>query len=233
MIYTDKAAVQGVDLIGSSSTHFFRLWREFGIERIPSSIFMPLWRDLTKSKFVFQGLNRVKFLMNELEDVAFSGYLDPRDYDFCQIATAVWFCDYGYEPDLPQLPSSATTYFLRVANQVGLPDDFIEAVIKKIMLIRELPSSESLTLEQELVQDIGQLPFGLPSNKFYEWQNQIFIEEKLFGFAEPSIKEHAAYCRQLLQLDAIFQTPYFRELYEEQAQRNIRMTLSRVGCVIG
>ncbi len=194
------------------------LWEAANFSR-PRTHFIGLVSRYEDGRRTYHTMNHVSHCLRELDKVK------DRLEDPLAAELALWFHDVIYDPkrsDNEELSAEAAMLCLVDCNA---PPRLVLKVLAHILATKHHRVITS-DPDQPFVLDIDMAILGQPEEAFDVYDSQIAIE---YGFVAPD-----AYRRGrktvLENFDRpIFKTPFFRELYEEAAEANIRRAIARLG----
>lgn len=138
---------------------------------------------------------------------------------------ALWFHDAVYDPKAKDNEEQSVALALSVARTASLPNGFGEKVA---VLILATKHTEVLAEPNtQLIADIDLTVLAQSDRTFDQYEREIRLEYAWVP-DEQFAEGRSAILQLFLARPTVYQTKFFRELYEEQARRNIRRSLQRL-----
>lgn len=209
-----------------------RLCDRLGVNKNQSVAFEDLFKRYVEKNRRYHDVTHLKTCLNELELV--------RDLaeDPDALEMAILFHDAVYESNDPTIigkkddeGKSAQLAVDLITNQLGLGRDFADKVASLIMTTKHnvVPQSN----DAKLMVDIDLAIFGRSPRLFNIYEQNVREEwnhVELLDFA----KGRKGVLESFLppKRDAIYQSAFFRERYEEQAKKNLQESINKLNLII-
>jgi pantetheine-phosphate adenylyltransferase len=202
-------------LISEMRAHFYKLFSSITQISIDS-----LWDEVlhkySEDSRHYHGLNHIAECLSELYTI------DLPAREQTTIAIAIWFHDIIYNPKSKTNEEDSADYFRAQAKLFGLSSDLVETVSDYILATKrhevEKPCSDR---SLQLFLDIDLSILGADECRFMDYDKAIKAE---YGWVPKLIygPKRKKVLKGFLDRPFIFQTPEFRERYEEQARKNLK-----------
>jgi predicted metal-dependent HD superfamily phosphohydrolase len=139
-----------------------------------------------------------------------------------RVKMALWFHDIIYVPRSKTNEIERSEMAYKRILKLGLSEEFAKYVADLILLTRHdiLPEN----MDGKLTVDVDLAILGKPQQIFDYYEETI---RKEYSHLPETVykKKRAKILKGFLEREYIYQTVFFRELYEEQARRNLTRTL--------
>ncbi len=193
------------------------LWEVMGFPE-PESHFTHLVTQYQDGNRVYHVMVHVQHCLEEFDKVKHL-LEDP-------IATelALWFHDEFYDPKRPDNEELSAEAAIRCLVSCGASPTLILKVVAHILATKQhrIITNDP---DQPFVLDIDMAILGQPKAVFDRYDSQIALE---FGFV-PFERYREGRTSALNGFERpIYKTPFFRDLYEEAAEENIRRAIERL-----
>jgi len=138
------------------------------------------------------------------------------------IAMAIWFHDIIYNAKSKTNEEDSAAYFRAQAKKLGLSSDLVETVAGYILATKR-HEAENIDSDRSLqiFLDIDLSILGADERRFMDYDKAIkaeysWVPNMIYGPKRKKI------LRGFLDRPFIFQTPEFRERYEDKARKNLK-----------
>lgn len=199
---------------------FADLWRRVGAANDAGSVFAELVQAYQEPHRHYHGMNHLQHCLAELDAAP------TEAVDTSLAETALWFHDIVYVPAAPNNELRSAERAAGALLQAGAPETRAREVARLIRLTDHArPADDPLGA---LVCDVDLSILGRPPGEFGEYENGIRAEyrslpEQVYRAGRASI------LARLLARPRIYQTDYFRKVYESMARRNLSDSIERLG----
>jgi predicted metal-dependent HD superfamily phosphohydrolase len=134
------------------------------------------------------------------------------------IKISLWFHDAIYDVKLHDNEERSAAFARTELQERGIAPEIIQKVSQLILITRH--SAQPSTLDEEILSDIDLAILGANESRFLQYEQQIrreysWVPEHLYQVKRTEILEG------FLNRDHIYNTPRFRDLYENKARRNL------------
>jgi predicted metal-dependent HD superfamily phosphohydrolase len=141
------------------------------------------------------------------------------------IESALWFHDIVYDTRAKDNEEESAKYARKVLYEFKLPELFVEKTVNLVLVTKHI--IEPRTIDEKVIVDIDLSIFGKPQGIFDEYEAGIrkeycWASESEFKAGRAKILEY------FLNRDAIYKTAFFKDLYEEQARRNLERSIEKL-----
>jgi predicted metal-dependent HD superfamily phosphohydrolase len=196
---------------------FAALWRRVGCADDGRKVFDALWSAWGEPHRHYHGREHLLDCLQQLDGSP------PTDADRDLAELALWFHDAVYVPQGADNEACSAEWSARALRECGAPAAQAERVAA---LIRETDHARpSQDPTGALVCDVDLSILGRPAPEFAEYERRIRAEYRRVPDLVYRVGR-AAILRGLLSRGQLFQTDYFRALYEDRARENVTASLA-------
>lgn len=178
--------------------------------------FQEYWRH-------YHVLPHVETMLDELD--AFRAAEESKMVHFAAVKMMAWYHDAVYYPYARNNETQSARLFALVGKLAYLEESFIKKVVEGILATAAHEPSENPNIRT--LCDLDLVILGQSEPAFNRYEGKIRLEYD----AVPEEKfrtERRAILKRFLDRPRIYQTDFFRERYEAQAQENLRRSIERL-----
>jgi predicted metal-dependent HD superfamily phosphohydrolase len=198
---------------------FARLWSRLDATGGEASAFDRLEAAYGEPHRAYHTAEHIRDCLDRLDEST-NGPIDPP------LEAAIWFHDAVYDPRRDDNEAASTTLAGQLLADARIPAGSAIEVRRLILLTRHLdiPSDPA----GRLICDVDLSILGRDPAEFQEFERSIRAEYA--WVPEPQYREgRARILAGFLARPELYQTPYFRNRYEESARRNLQALIARLG----
>ncbi len=134
------------------------------------------------------------------------------------VEIALWFHDAIYDVKMPNNEEKSAVFAETELKQRGIDSEIIQRVSQLILITRH--SVQPKTSDEEILADIDLAILGANNARFLQYEQQIrreydWVPESLYQVKRREILQ------AFLNRDHIYNTPRFRDIYEDKARENL------------
>lgn len=196
------------------------MWKGLGATSADSALFSQLierYSELHRHYHTAQHLDECFAWLRKIRPLALHHH---------EIELALWFHDAIYDVKRQDNEQKSAEWAKAAALGAGLPALTAERVFNLVMLTRH--SAQPDTVDAKILVDIDLSILGSPNERFDEYEDQIrkeyaWVPWVLFRRKRRQILE------EFIARPRIFNTDFFVESHEAQAQSNLRRSLGKLG----
>jgi predicted metal-dependent HD superfamily phosphohydrolase len=142
-----------------------------------------------------------------------------------EVEAALWFHDAVYVPGAADNEEQSAGLAQSALRSSGVPADVSQRIAELVRATRH--ASIPVDSDARLVCDIDLAVLGRPPDEFSEFERQIRREYR--GVPEHAYRRsRTEVLTEFLARRLIYQTPYFREVYEARARENLTRLLAEL-----
>ncbi|MDD5669873.1 MAG: FAD-binding protein, partial [Candidatus Omnitrophica bacterium] len=208
----------------SMYAHWVFLSRRLGVEddEVINTVYREIEMRYSEKHRVYHTLNHIRFMRDEFRQFLRDNPGAFSDIDVLAMELAILGHDLVYSLGRTDNEERSAALFARILRDtMGLSEDLIGQVRNLILATKPDGNYGYHELSVCLMQDLDLAVFGFDTESFFlKYEIGIRGEHK-----QVELSEYKAARKQILRLflarKYIYNTPYFREKYEEKAQKNL------------
>jgi predicted metal-dependent HD superfamily phosphohydrolase len=196
------------------------LWRRIGAHGDAEKYFRRISDAYDETHRAYHNAEHIAECLEELRKVSAA-----RGARHDEVELALWLHDVVYDPKRSDNEEQSAAVAREICREAKLPDESERRVEDLILVTKHnvVPADG----EGRLVIDIDLAILGKPEDRFWRYERDVrreyaFVPEDVFRTKRAEILE------AFLRREAIFQLPWFRDRYEEQARQNLAASVTRL-----
>lgn len=197
---------------------FARLWSLLGATDDEAFAFHRLEAAYAEPHRAYHNAEHIRDCLDRLDE-------STKEPINSALEAALWFHDAVYDPRRDDNEAASATLAEQLLAEAGIPDASAIEVRRLILLTRhlEIPSDPA----GRLISDVDLSILGRDPAEFEEFERRIRAEYA--WVPEPQYREgRSRILAGFLARPQLYQTPYFRNRYEESALRNLQALIDRL-----
>jgi len=172
----------------------------------------------------YHNLNHVIHCLEEFDKVS-NLFRDPHI-----IETALWYHDIVYEPRFNDNEEMSANKALFDLTRVGAQEADKKLIYNLIIATKH--TEEFADLYRQTMVDVDLTILGQDEDKYDTYEFAIRKEYEWVDYKTFCTKR-AKFLETLLKRNTIYMTPFFRKMYEEKAQENLRKSIKNLTDKLG
>ena len=195
------------------------LWGRLGARGDPEKIFNELVAHYSESHRFYHILKHIEHCLRELDKVRHF----IRNVNTVELA--LWWHDSAYDTRAKDNEEKSILLMAEAMRQVCVAEKVIEISSTFIMLSKH--RVPPIGLDARFSIDIDLAILGQTEERFDEYERQIRKEYEWVSDAD-FVRGRSAILDSFLKRPAIYSTPFFHQIYEEQARKNLSRSLAQL-----
>lgn len=200
---------------------WFRLWHAIGAEGLNAwNVFFNLFQRYCEPHRYYHDFSHVMQLLKEFKEVKHL-CINPD-----AVEMFLWGHDIICDPKLTDNEERSEDFISGMLRNARVAEPFIQEVGRLILLSKQHDPRKD-DIDGCLAVDLDLSIFGQPALIFNEYEQKIWKEWVLKGIKSEDdfAKGRAGILEKFLQCEFIYHTSFFREKYEQTAQKNLKRSL--------
>lgn len=201
----------------NSKSEFRQLCRRLGAKRNPDPVFDEISEYYSSADRSYHTIAHIEFCLQKLSETK----TIAKEPD--SIALALWFHDVIYDSHRKDNEEQSALFWSRKTGELQLSPGLQEKVASLILMTKhDRPAQQ---VDEKLIVDIDLAVLGTIESEYDDYEQKIRLEYEWVSLAQYR-QGRTKVLRQFLERPFIYNLPYFRQKFEEQARKNLMRAIN-------